>query len=168
MWWTKPYVNRRDWILENLGVLNVSGDQALLLLMIDYLNTQKEIIDPQILSNRTGLKPERVDELIHQLVRQNILEIKPLKDRIEFNIDRLFQEGLLYEYVDETIFEIFEGELARPLSQSELERLNSWLNQYTQEEIISALRTAIVYQKVTFPYINSILANNRKEKGLSL
>ncbi len=101
-------------------------------------------------------------------MRQHILEIKPLKDRIEFILDRLFEEGVRYEYVDENIFEVFESELSRPLSQNELERLNSWLNQYTQDEIIAALRTAIVYQKVSFPYINTILINNRKEKGLSL
>lgn len=75
-------------------------------------------------------------------------------------------EGLRYEYVDENIFQVFESELARPLSQQELERLNSWLGMYSQDEIIAALRTAIVYKKVSFPYMNTILANNRKEKGL--
>ena len=168
MWYKKPYVNRRDWVLENLSLLHSSPDQALLILMIDYLNGLNVSIDPSVLAKRTGLQQDRVDTLIQQLVRQNILEIKPLKDRIEFILDRLFEEGVRYEYVDENIFEVFESELSRPLSQNELERLNSWLNQYTQDEIIAALRTAIVYQKVSFPYINTILINNRKEKGLSL
>ncbi len=168
MWWKKPYVNRRDWILENLGVLNLSSMEVIILLLIDYLNCLHENIDPVVLSKRSGIEVEEVDELIHQLVRKNLLEVKPLKDKIEFNIDNLFQEGLRYEFVDENIFEVFESELSRPLSQPELQRLNGWLSQYTQNEIIAALRTAIVYQKVTFPYINSILVNNRKEKGLNL
>ncbi len=168
MWWKKPYVNRRDWMLENLGVLNLSSMEVVILLLIDYLNGLHENIDPVVLSKRSGIEVEEVDELIHQLVRKNLLEVKPLKDKIEFNIDNLFQEGLRYEFVDENIFEVFESELSRPLSQPELQRLNGWLSQYTQNEIIAALRTAIVYQKVTFPYINSILVNNRKEKGLNL
>lgn len=168
MWWKKPYVNRRDWMLENLGVLNLSAKEVVILLLIDYLNGLHENIDPVVLSKRSGIEVEKVDELIHQLVRKNLLEVKPLKDKIEFNIDNLFQEGLRYEFVDENIFEVFESELSRPLSQPELQRLNGWLSQYTQNEIIAALRTAIVYQKVTFPYINSILVNNRKEKGLNL
>lgn len=168
MWWKKPYVNRRDWMLENLGVLNLSSMEVVILLLIDYLNGLHQNIDPVVLSKRSGIEVEKVDELIHQLVRKNLLEVKPLKDKIEFNIDNLFQEGLRYEFVDENIFEVFESELSRPLSQPELQRLNGWLSQYTQNEIIAALRTAIVYQKVTFPYINSILVNNRKEKGLNL
>lgn len=168
MWWKKPYVNRRDWMLENLGVLNLSAKEVVILLLIDYLNGLHQNIDPVVLSKRSGIEVEKVDELIHQLVRKNLLEVKPLKDKIEFNIDNLFQEGLRYEFVDENIFEVFESELSRPLSQPELQRLNGWLSQYTQNEIIAALRTAIVYQKVTFPYINSILVNNRKEKGLNL
>lgn len=168
MWWNKPYVNRRDWILENLGVLDLTSDQIVVLLMIDYLNVNNIAIDPKVLSDRTNIAMDKIDSILHNLVRQNILQIKAEKDRIEFDIGNLFEEGLRYEYVDENIFEVFESELARPLSQMELERLNSWLREYTQEEIVSALRTAIVYQKVSFPYINSILANNRKEKGMQL
>lgn len=166
MWWTKPYINRRDWILENLGVLNLSAHQVVILLLIDYMNTNNLPIDPKILADRSGFDEKKVDEVMQKLAAQNILMIKPSANQFHFSIDNLFEEGLRYEYVDENIFEVFESELARPLSQQELERLNSWLGMYSQDEIISALRTAIVYKKVSFPYMNSILVNNRKEKGL--
>lgn len=165
MWWTKSYINRRDWILENLGVLNLTSHQTVILLLIDYMNVNHLDITPVELSKRTGFESEKVDEVLHDLARQNILEITPSSTSFVFSIDNLFQEGLRYEYVNETIFEVFENELARPLSQKELERLNSWLGMYSQDEIVSALRTAIVYKKVSFPYMNSILVNNRKEKG---
>lgn len=164
MWYKKPYINRRDWILENLGVLNLTSYETVLILLIDYMNTQNLEITPSELANRSGFKESDVDETLHRLSHRNILSVIPSANRFVFNIDNLFVENLRYEYVDENIFNVFEHELARPLSQQELERLNSWLGMYTQDEIISALRTAIVYNKLSFPYINTILVNNRKEK----
>ncbi len=166
MWWKKPYINRRDWILENLGVLNLTAHDTVILLLIDYMNVNNLPIDPAQLASRSGFDLEKVDEAIQRLAAQNILTIVPSSNQFHFSIDNLFMEGLRYEYVDENIFQVFESELARPLSQQELERLNSWLGMYSQDEIIAALRTAIVYKKVSFPYMNTILANNRKEKGL--
>lgn len=165
MWWKKPYINRRDWILENLGVLNLSSEEVVILLLIDYLNTQNIQIDPLVLSQRSNFDLQKVDHVLHKLASRNILTIVPGNNEFIFSIDHLFETGIQYEYVDQSIFEVFESELARPLSQKELERLNSWLGMYSQEEIISGLRTAIVYKKVSFPYINTILVNNRKEKG---
>ena len=103
MWWNKPYVNRRDWILENLGVLDLTTDQIVVLLMIDYLNVNNIAIDPKVLSDRTNIAMDKIDSILHNLVRQNILQIKAEKDRIEFDIGNLFEEGLRYEYVDENI-----------------------------------------------------------------
>lgn len=168
MWWNKPYVNRRDWILENLGVLDLNAHQVVVIMLIDYMNTNHLDINPMELIQRTGFEAGIIDEVIQQLVAQNILSIKPSANNFIFNIDNLFQDGIRYEYIDQNIFTVFETELARPLSQVELERLNSWLGMYSQEEIISALRTAIVYNKVSFPYMNSILVNNRKERGLQV
>lgn len=163
MWWTKRYVNRRDWIFENLGTLKLSPEQVVVVCMIDYMNQYHMPIDLKELASRCFMDLETVDMVIHTLTLQNALEIKPGKERIEFSLEPLFKNGILYEYVDQTIFEIFEGEFGRPLSQNELERLNQWLSQYTQNEIINGLRTAIIYQKLNFAYINTILANNRKE-----
>lgn len=167
MWWKKSYINRRDWILENLGVLNLTAHQTVILLLIDYMNINRINITPEELAKRSGFEPFKVDEVLHSLSVTKVLKITPNVDSFAFSIDNLFEEGLKYEYIDENIFEVFEQELARPLSQVELERLNTWLGIYTQDEIISALRTAIVYKKVSLAYINTVLANNRKEKGLS-
>ena len=164
MWWNKRYINRRDWILENLGVLDLTAEQAILILMIDFMNQHDLPILPHELAQRTGMDDERVDELIQNLVRQNLLNLTITKEGADFNIDNVFQEDIRYEYVDQDIFEVFESQLARPLSQRELERLNAWLGMYSQDEVVNALRSAIGVQKVNMNYINSILVNNRKEK----
>ncbi|AMC94636.1 DNA replication protein DnaD [Erysipelothrix larvae] len=161
MWWNRPYVNRRDWILENLKTLKLSAKQTVLLLMIDYMNGQNETIDLNSLNVRTGLEVSEIDMILHDLQRSKLLVVKPSKDRIVFSIDPLFEEGVRYEYMDETIYEVFESELGRLLSQPELEMLNTWLSKYTQDEILDALRSAIVVQKVSMKYINAILINKR-------
>lgn len=164
MWWNKAYINRRDWILENLGSMKLSPTQTLVLLMIDFLNQQGVPITLELLAERTAVESHVVDETIHDLVRQNILAIKVSKDALEFNLDRLFQDGVRYEYVNEGIFEVFESEFGRLLSQNELMTLNTWLSKYSEADILDGLRNAVIYKKVSMQYINAILANKQKER----
>ncbi|CAM3584326.1 DnaD domain-containing protein [Erysipelothrix urinaevulpis] len=163
MWWNKPYVNRRDWVLENLGGLELSPKQTVVVLMIDYYNSHNRVIDLPSFAKSCNLELSEVDETIQSLVQSQVLSVKPDRDRIAFNLDALFSNGLMYEYVDEDIFEVFESEFGRLLSQNELVMLNEWLSTYTQEEIIDALRQALIYQKASMNYINAILVNKRQE-----
>lgn len=163
MWWKKPYVNRRDWILDNLGALSLSPEQVVVLLMIDFYNEQNKAIDLEEFAQACSMELAEVDTIIHSLVQSQYLSIHPHKDRIGFSIDGLFEEGVIYEYVDQDIFEVFETEFGRLLSQNELMTLNKWLAHYSQEEILEALRSALIYQKASMPYIEAILVNNRKE-----
>lgn len=164
MWWNKAYINRRDWILENLGSMKLSPTQTLVLLMIDFLNQQGVPITLELLAERTAVESHVVDETIHDLVRQNILAIKVSKDALEFYLDGLFQDGVRYEYVNEGIFEVFESEFGRLLSQNELMTLNTWLSKYSEADILDGLRNAVIYKKVSMQYINAILANKQKER----
>lgn len=164
MWWNKAYINRRDWILENLGSMKLSPTQTLVLLMIDFLNQQGVPITLELLAERTAVESHVVDETIHDLVRQNILAIKVSKDALEFNLDGLFRDGVRYEYVNEGIFEVFESEFGRLLSQNELMTLNTWLSKYSEADILDGLRNAVIYKKVSMQYINAILANKQKER----
>lgn len=164
MFWEKRYFNSHDWIMENLGVLGFSSEQALVVLMIDFLNRHRLPIVPVELAKRTGLSDSKIDDIIQSLVRMGILKITPSVDGFLFNIDAIYQDNIRYEYVDQDIFGVFESSLARPLSQREVERLNSWLSIYSQDEVIAALRIAIGVNKMSFAYINTILVNNRKEK----
>lgn len=164
MWWQKPYISRRDWILENLGVLKLNSNEVVIVLMVDYLNQFGIVITLEELSTRTGFDVSVVDETIQSLVNRSFLSISMSAGGVSFGIDGLFQDGSLYEFVDKGIFEIFETEFGRLLSQNELETLNTWLSKYSQEEILDALGNAIIYKKVSMQYINAILHNMEKEK----
>lgn len=164
VWWKKTYINRRDWLLENQSSLKVTSDQLIILLMIDFLNSNREIISLDSLSNRTALDINTIDTAMQSLVSKNYLKISVVDGMVDFSIDGIFENGLLYEHVDESIFDVFETEFARLLSQSELQTLNTWLKSYSEEMILDALRSAVIYKKLNMKYINSILINMKKEQ----
>lgn len=163
MWWNKPYVNRRDWLLENLGGLKLSPKQVVVVLMLDYYNSLNRAVDMPAFAKSCNMELKEVDTTLESLVQGGLLNIKANRDKVSFNLDPLFSGGLMYEYVDEDIFEVFESEFGRLLSQNELMILNEWLSIYTQDEILEALRQALIYQKASMNYINAILANKRQE-----
>lgn len=165
MWWKKPYVNRRDWILENQGALKLDAASCVIVLMIDYLQTQHQPIDLEILSKRCAMSTQEIDATLQALSSKGYIKIFVDQGSVKFSIDGLFDETILYEFVDQSLFEIFETEFGRLLSQQELMMLNTWLKTYSQDEILDGLQTAVIYQTLTMPYINSVLANKRKEHG---
>ena len=62
------------------------------------------------------------------------------------------------------IIEIFENEFKRPLSTNEIDKINYWLSQVDYAYLIHALREAIIYRKLSFPYIERILLDWVKNK----
>ena len=168
VWWKKSYINRRDWILENQGSLKLSPQSLMITLMIDFMNENNESISLETLAKRSGLEIEEVDTTIQNLINSMILQVSVINQSIEFNLDNLFKNGVIYEHVDEDIFGVFETEFGRLLTQAELQTLNTWLRRYTEEEILDALRSAMMYKKMSMQYINailvSILVNKSEEK----
>ncbi len=164
VWWKKSYINRRDWILENQGSLKLSPQSLMITLMIDFMNENNESISLETLAKRSGLEIEEVDTTIQNLINSMILQVSVMNQSIEFNLDNLFKNGVIYEHVDEDIFGVFETEFGRLLTQAELQTLNTWLRRYTEEEILDALRSAMMYKKMSMQYINAILVNKSEEK----
>ena len=131
MWWKKPYINRRDWVLENLGSLSLNGTEAMVVLMVDFLNEQKAEISLEVLSDRTGISIDTIDESIQSLVSKSFLNFEVKDKTLLFSIDGIFDDNLHYEHVDTNIFNTFETEFGRLLSQNELQLLNTWLQKYS-------------------------------------
>lgn len=65
-----------------------------------------------------------------------------------------------------TLFELFETEFKRPLTQVELVRLSDWSREYDQQLIIYALREAAINEAYSFNYIDKILCE-WKRKGMT-
>ena len=75
-WYETNYVNRRDWILDNLEYLGLDDKQVLIVLLIDFLNDKNIPISLELLEKKSGLSKEEVDQQISILCAKKYLLIK--------------------------------------------------------------------------------------------
>ena len=161
-WWNESFFNRRNWILENYQDINVSPSEAVVLLMIDFLNENNRDFTLNSLSEKIHLSEKETDDVISALVTKGYLKITSDGKKVSFVIDGVFDKPK--EQVElGSIFDIFEEEFGRVLSQAELREINAWLGTYKQEDVIYALRQASIYNKKNFSYIRSILRDKGKK-----
>lgn len=163
-WYKQPYFNRRTWILENFDKLNLSNDEVVLLLLIDYAKEIRKTINYEYLMSKLNLDSKKIDKIIEKLVAKKYLVISPNEKGVSFNIDGLFEfDPEKYEITEnKDVYNVAEDLLKRPLSPTELQKLSDLLNEYKQEKIIDALRMAEAYRKASIAYVESILRNGKK------
>lgn len=162
-WWKERYINRRDWVLENLEELTLNSEEALTILLIDFLNEHNLNISHGILAEKLKKSSDEIDNLLSTLTAKGYLQIGYQDKKIVFSIDGVFasqQEKTLA--FDASLFDVFESEFGRPLSQIELQRMSDWMQMYDQKLIQYALREAVMYDKKSFDYIDRILMEWKK------
>ena len=151
------YFSRRNWIMENIRELGLSAEEVLILLMIDYKNEFRMPVSIESLSEATALKETDTDRIVTELCQKGYLKVSSSARKIVFDISGLFEERKPEPSKD--IFDVFESEFRRPLSQKETTMLGKWKGSYAEVTILKALREAIKYNKLSFDYIDRILVN---------
>ena len=159
----EKYFNRRNWILENLGALNLTASESLIVLLIDFCNEFSQPIDLQALSRLSNLNKDEVDNAIVMLCSKGYLAIEQHDSVVSFNIDAIFTQHNI-SYAGKELYQTFEAEFGRIMSRGELERLSEWMRLYSHDEIIDALREASINRKLNFSYIDRILAEREKNE----
>lgn len=153
----RRYFDRRSWILENISNLNLNSNEVLILLLIDYFNQCNEALNINTLSKGSNMEKTVVDDTISSLISKGYLVLLTDNEQVIFNIDNIFEaKNEMIENND--IFEIFEAEFGRVLSQKEASTISEWLRIYDYNIIIKALREALIYNKKSINYIDKILA----------
>ena len=96
-------------------------------------------------------------------------DIQAQGDKVSFILDGLFDIDIAHDtrVTESPLFDLFETEFGRPLSQNEMKKISEWNHMYDKQMIIYALRTASAYQKMNLAYIDKILCNWR-DKNVSL
>lgn len=166
--WNAPYFDRRTWLLSELAALNITADEALTLLLIDYFNGLHQLITHDVIAAKLHCDSDQVDELFASLTDKGYLQIVLKEGRLVFDISGVYtsQHTIAQSVQSVSLFDEFETEFGRPLSSSEMQRLSSWLDTYDQQLILYALYEAGVYDKRSLDYIERILAE-WKRRGLS-
>ncbi|MBR0137627.1 MAG: DnaD domain protein [Erysipelotrichaceae bacterium] len=162
-WYQENYFNRRNWLLENMDKRDLTSDEALILLLIDYHNEFSKGINLEVLAKSAHMSMEQLDTVMTSLCNKNYLVITS-KTRITFNIDNVFEEPKKELTSSENLFEVFEEQFARPLTQREAMTLSEWVNIYDSQTIMLALREAVLKKRINFSYIDKILASSDKNE----
>lgn len=165
-WYEERYVNHRDWILEHLEYLNLSEKELVVVFVIDYLNQHHENITLDLLCKKTGYKKKDLDDIISTLCARQYLDILASSKDVRFSLNGLFETEVAKDVrvLDAPLFETFETEFKRPLSQKEMQKISDWNRNFDRKMIIYALREASAYQKLNLAYMESIL-NTWRQKG---
>ncbi len=156
------YFSRRNWIMENLASLDLSAIQAVTVLMIDYKNEFRLPVSIETLAQSTGYREGEIDRTIAELCQKGYLSIKSTARKIVFDLSGLFEDKP--SNPDKDIFETFETEFRRPLSQKDMTMLAGWTKKYDEVTVLKGLREAVKYGKLSFEYIDRILVSRESNE----
>ncbi len=159
----EKYFDHRTWILENMAAVGLTMQETVIVLLIDLGNQYNEAISVEYLAKKSGSTNQEVDAIINSLFNKGLLTIKASGKKIIFDISNLFIMRPSAIQSDD-IFELFETEFKKPLSQNQMVRISEWLRIYDKDSIIDALREASINEKLSLSYIEKILAAHEKDK----
>lgn len=162
-------------LLEYYHKLRLNENELATLLMIDHLIGQKNsLVTPDLLSLKMSLSSKELDKIFVNLIEKGYLvfdtgkkikvSLKPLKKKLY----EVFEETLTKEHetkiseeksrVLQNIYQVFEKELARPLSPIEFSLIGEWVDRgYSDEKIIEAFRVSLSKGKKSLKNVDKIL-----------
>ena len=111
-WYEMNYVNHRDWILDNLNLLSLDAKEAIVILMIDFMNEHHLKTTIEDLAKRTNLTNEEMNEVLSLLCAKKYLEIKAANNGdIRFVLNGLFETDVARDekIMDSSLFDLFES-----------------------------------------------------------
>ena len=153
---------------------NLKIDEKELIILI-YLLNQKDIeFNPAKLSKELNFEISELLNIINELTKKDLLKIDHIVDRNmhkeTVNLDSLYNK-LAFSMMEqkqeknEGIYNKFENEFGRQLSPMEYQIIGAWLNSYSEELIIEALKEAVYNNVNNLRYIDKILCEWNK-KGI--
>ncbi len=164
-WYEEKFVNHRDWILDHLDLLQIGTTEAMLVMLIDFMNQYQVPITMNELAKKLHLTEDEIDRSVSVLCAKKYLEIKASKQGVFWSLAGLFEADMAREanILDSSLIDVFESEFGRPLNPNEMEKISEW-NRTTEKKLIFyALREASIYQKLSIPYIDKILKTWKEE-----
>ena len=153
--------------------LNLSLNEFLLLLYFD--NSYEVVFDIKVVAKTLNMKEEDVLNAYGTLMAKKIISVKAEKDgfgkiRESVSLDNFYNEiksDYKIKEKEETksdIYEVFEKNFGRTLSNTDYEIINAWIESGFSEELIeAALKEAVYNGALTLRYVDKVLYEwNRK------
>jgi DNA replication protein len=162
-WYEEAHIDQRIWLLDHLGIPNLSAEEALTALELVHFNDLNRHISLDALSKSSGLSHEKLDKAMAGLSRKGFLNIKINRQDVVYIIDGLFEEKSILSS-DTDLIDLFQKEFKRTLSSTEMDKINDWLTRVDRAFIVHALRESLMHNKINFTYVDRILAQWQKDK----
>lgn len=163
-WYKESYFNRKNWILENFNKLNLTNDELVLVLLIELCKESRKQITYDYLTEKMNKPVKEIDKVIASLVNKHYLNVGVNSKGLVLDIDNIFEFDLEKYEVSENknLYDLLGDLLGKPLTPNELQKLNDLLNEYSEKEVLEAIRIAEANRKLKLSYIEGILRNGKK------
>ena len=163
-WYKQPYFDARAWILENFDKLNLTSEETLVILLVDFAKENKKKLSYDYLCSKLNVNTKQLDKILSSLVAKHYLSINVNTTGVGFDIDGIFEFDMeKYEIVEnKSIFNMCEELLNRPLTPNELQKVNDLLEKYNENDFIDAIRVAEAYRKASLAYVEGVLRNGKQ------
>lgn len=160
----KPYFNRRNWILDKYNELNLTSDECMILLLIDFGKEYKMKVNYEFLQSKLKYDTKKIDKILAGLVSKGYLAINTNAKGIFFDIDGLFMDDPeKYELVkSDSVYEYLAELINRPLTSNELQKTSDLIKNYNEKSVFNAIRIAEGKGKKSIAYVEGILRNEKK------
>lgn len=162
----QKYITNSLFIKKALS-LKLSLEEFLMLTYFD--NDFNNYLNMDELSKNLGIPSDKAYEVFTNLLSKKLIDIKTEKDIEGRMIEKVSLDGFYEMIVEEEkteekkeiktdIYAKFEQEFARPITSTEYEIINAWLeHNYSEELIVGALKEAVYNGVRNFRYIDKIL-----------
>lgn len=168
-WYEQRFVSHRDWILDHLELLGLNADEAVICLLVDFMNEKGLEVSTASLAAKTGKTEEETDRIVSVLCAKKYMEIRAGRTEIRWSLDGLFETNIarVSGIEDSSLFDVFESEFGRTLNEKEMEKISEWNRTTDKKLILYALRSASAYRRLNLAYIDKILSD-WKSKGVTV
>ena len=166
-WYKESYFNRTNWILENYEKLDLSDEETLLLLIVELNRISKGKITYEYLRDKMRRDPVQIDRIIASLVNKRYLKLTANSRGLVFDIDPIFEfDPERYDIIENSdLYDVVTEVFGKPLSPSDLQKMNELIAAYGEKQFKQALRIAEAQKKLKMSYIEGILRNEKKQQA---
>lgn len=165
--WDMPYFNQAFWLFENLEHFQLEPNEALVALVISYLNQTNQAVNYDKLIEKCHMDADEVEECFESLTSKGYLTIDAKNKSLHFLLEGFLDSPIkVGRPISKPLLVEFQEEFNRPFSPGEMERIMDMGQTYEEGMVLQALNEAALYDKRNLNYIENILINWVK-KGLS-
>lgn len=156
--WEKIYFDRKTFLLEENDRIKLNPTELVVLLYIEHFNQSRQAIDLNLLASKMQINTTQIDQTMTGLIQRGFISLDISDTGVNYRLDGVYQFEDKVESTElKSLVDMFGDEFKRPLTSNETEKLDYWLIKCGYDYVVHALREAVIYRQLKFPYIDRIL-----------